>query len=230
MKGINQLSVIPVRSEPSDKAEMVNQVLYGETFDILEQQEKWSKIRLHHDRYEGWIDNKQWASGKRQKAKDSKQYIISSLFKKEKDGVYPLGSLVALKTPQNDRTLLQTARLFLNTPYLWGGRTFMGIDCSGFTQIVFRAHGIKLLRDAYQQATQGRKIKLADAATNDLAFFSNSEGRVIHVGIVIKEKKSLKIIHASGKVRIDLLDDRGIFNTETQSYSHQLHSLKRILK
>lgn len=167
-----------------------------------------------------------------QKTKGKRQQAIHYFLfiQKRKDGVYPLGSLVALKTPQNDRTLLQTARLFLNTPYLWGGRTFMGIDCSGFTQIVFRAHGIKLLRDAYQQATQGRKIKLADAATNDLAFFSNSEGRVIHVGIVIKEKESLKIIHASGKVRIDLLDDRGIFNTETQSYSHQLHSLKRILK
>lgn len=230
MNGINNLAAIPMRREPSDKSEIVNQVLYGETFLILEKQEKWSKIKLHHDKYEGWIDNKQWVLDKRQKTKDKRQHIISSLFKKEKDCIYPLGSLVEFKIPENKKTILQTAKLFLNTPYLWGGRTFMGIDCSGFTQVVFRVHGIKLLRDAYQQATQGRKIKFTDAATNDLAFFSNQEGRIIHVGIVIKEKNDIKIIHASGKVRIDKLEELGIFFEATQTYSHQLHSIKRISK
>lgn len=219
-----------MRSEPSDKAEMVNQVLYGETFTILEQQEKWSKIKLHHDNYIGWIDNKQWETDKRQKTKAKKNYIISSLFKKEKDKIYPLGSWVDFEVSDNSKTILQTAKLFLNTPYLWGGRTFMGIDCSGFTQVVFRTQGIHLLRDAYQQATQGKKIKLSDATNNDLAFFSNDSGKVIHVGIIIKEKKGLKIIHASGKVRIDTLDEHGILKDETQTYSHHLHSIKRITK
>ena len=170
--------------------------------------------------------------GIRQKTKDKRQKAIHYFIfiQKEKDCIYPLGSLVEFKVPENKKTILQTAKLFLNTPYLWGGRTFMGIDCSGFTQVVFRVHGIKLLRDAYQQATQGKKIKFADAATNDLAFFSNQEGRIIHVGIVIKEKNDIKIIHASGKVRIDKLEERGIFFEETQTYSHQLHSIKRISK
>ncbi len=227
MKGINLLPAIPMRKEPSDRSEMVNQLLYGETFDILEKQEKWSKIKLSHDKYEGWIDNKQWEIANR---KNIKQNVISSLFLKKKNSIYPLGSFVDFNVSENKKTLLQTAKLFLNTPYLWGGRTFLGIDCSGFTQVVFRTAGIKLMRDAYQQATQGKKIKLADAATNDLAFFSNNEGRIIHVGIILKEKNKQKIIHASGKVRIDQLDERGIYFEDTQTYSHALHSIKRIVK
>lgn len=230
MNGINILAAISMRREPSDKSEIVNQVLYGETFLILEKQEKWSKIKLHHDQYEGWIDNKQWQKQESGVMNKDKVSIVSNLFLKKSNHIYPLGSLVDFEVSQHMKSLLQTAKLFLNTPYLWGGRTFMGIDCSGFTQVVFRVHGIKLLRDAYQQATQGKKIKFTDVMTNDLAFFSNNEGKIIHVGIVIKEKNDLKIIHASGKVRIDKLKEDGIFYEETQTYSHQLHSIKRISK
>lgn len=230
MKGIAFLSVVPMRKEPSDKAEMVNQILFGETFDILEKQEKWIRIRLHHDKYEGWIDNKQWKTNKVEKAKGKRINVISSLYLKKEDLIFAAGSFVDFDVPENKKTLLQTAKLFLQTPYLWGGRTFMGIDCSGFTQIVFRLHDIKLKRDAYQQQSQGKKISFADAATNDLAFFSNAEGRVIHVGIIIREKSSLKIIHASGCVRVDKLDTSGIFNEEAKMYSHHLHSIKRISK
>lgn len=228
MNGINYLSVVPMRKETSDKSEMINQVLYGETFKILEKTEKWSKIQLHHDKYEGWIDNKQWMPGNKYSTINNSKKIVSDLFLKKNNVIYPAGSFVDFKITENKKSILQTAKLFLNTPYLWGGRTFMGIDCSGFTQVVFRLHNIKILRDAYQQATQGKKITLTNAITNDLAFFSNSEGHVIHVGIVIKEKSNLKIIHASGKVRIDSLDENGIFNAERQIYTHHLHSLKRI--
>ncbi len=230
MKGSAFLSVIPMRKEPSDRSEMVNQILFGETFEILEKQEKWSKIKLHHDKYEGWIDNKQWEISKSEKPKGKNSKVISSVFLKKQHLIFSAGSFVDFEVPGNKRTLLQTAKLFLQTPYLWGGRTFMGIDCSGFTQIVFRLHDIKLKRDAYQQQSQGKKISFADAATNDLAFFSNAEGKVIHVGIVIRKNNSLKIIHASGNVRIDKLDASGIFNEETQLYSHHLHSIKRISK
>jgi cell wall-associated NlpC family hydrolase len=125
-------------------------------------------------------------------------------------------------------TISGIAKKFLDTPYLWGGRTFMGIDCSGFTQVVFRVNGKNLLRDAYQQQTQGKKINFESATSGDLAYFSNEEGKVIHVGIILKEKNKVGIIHASGKVRIDSLDEKGILNNDTQSYSHRLHSIKRI--
>lgn len=231
MTGIVQLSVIPMRATPSDKAEMVNQVLFGETFDIVERTEKWSKIKLHHDQYEGWIDNKQYVSTKT-KNKRSVSVVTSVVEKIKCAGetlTIPMGSVVETQKPVK-RTLLKTALLLLNSPYLWGGRTFMGIDCSGFVQVVFRVHGISLRRDAWQQATQGKKIKFTDTVTNDLAFFHNAEGKVIHVGIVIKEKNKINIIHASGSVRIDKLDEQGILNADTNTYSHQLHTIKRIVR
>ena len=160
MKGFNNLSVVPMRREPSDKSEMINQLLYGETFDILEKQDKWSKVKLHHDKYEGWIDNKQYVlqSG----GKNHESEVVRKLFIKYEKLIIPMGSLLQNSKfkIQNPTSLLQTAKSFLGVPYLWGGRTFMGIDCSGFTQVVFRTQGIKLLRDTYQQQTQGKQIKL----------------------------------------------------------------------
>jgi gamma-D-glutamyl-L-lysine dipeptidyl-peptidase len=226
------LSVIPIRASPSDKAEMISQVLYGETFDILEKQEKWSKIRLHHDKYEGWVDNKQYKliqeKGIRKKVGLRITAPVKRLKTPEGMQVLSMGAVHPAARP-TERTLLKTALQLLNTPYLWGGRTPFGIDCSGFTQLVFSIHGMQLKRDAYQQAAQGRKINIESAATGDLAFFSNAEGRITHVGIVVREKNSTAIVHASGKVRKDLLDKHGIFNQETAAYSHQLHSIKRIL-
>jgi len=121
----------------------------------------------------------------------------------------------------------EIASLYLNAPYLWGGRSPLGIDCSGFTQVVFKAAGVRLPRDAYQQAEVGQTLGFVEEASEgDLAFFDNAEGKIIHVGIVLKDRF---IIHASGKVRIDKLDHQGIFNRETGKYSHTLRVIKRIV-
>lgn len=130
------------------------------------------------------------------------------------------------KTKLNRKTLIETAHLFLNSPYLWGGRSPLGIDCSGFTQIVFKVNGIKLERDSRHQAEQGVPLSFVEEAEpGDLAFFDNKEGRIIHVGIILK---NLQIIHASGKVRIDKIDHKGIFNSELNQYTHNLRIIKRI--
>lgn len=233
--GINNLSAIPMRSEPSDKAEIVNQILFGETFDILEENEKWTKVKLKHDDYIGWIDKKQW---KETEQHQQTHNVVKELFQEilvdERKIFAPMGSFVEKRKLNKlgiKNSILHDAKLFLETPYFWGGRTFFGIDCSGFTQVVFRANGINILRDAYQQATHGETISFENVRNEDLAFFENPETKkIIHVGIVFKEDKKIKIIHASGKVRIDILTNKGIYNEEIKTQTHTLCLIKRISK
>lgn len=219
-KGFCFLSAVPVRREPSDKSEMVNQLLQGDTFVVLEQQEKWSRIRGDYDGYEGWIDNKQW--------KDSSKFPIPSsnadaaIGCKSPVSAFGIGDLEHGSSPSEI-----ALERFLDTPYLWGGRTIMGIDCSGLTQVCFKACGIRLLRDASQQATQGIAVStLAEARRDDLCFFCNADGRIIHVGIYLGDGR---IIHASGQVRVDRLDTTGIYNEERRQYTHSLCTIRRVL-
>ena len=128
---------------------------------------------------------------------------------------------------KSEKEITQTAFLFLNAPYLWGGKSPLGIDCSGFTQLVYKINGYKLPRDAYQQVELGEPLNFVEEAqAGDLAFFDNEEGKIIHVGILLDNQQ---IIHASGCVRIDNFDHYGIFNTDSKKYSHTLRVIKRIL-
>ncbi|GAA0871736.1 C40 family peptidase [Gangjinia marincola] len=246
--GICPLSIVPLRFEPHDPSEMVTQVLYGEFFKVLEQRKKWSKIRLAYDQYEGWIDDKQYLEITKEEF-SSLQKITPKFTADLMDFVYteqeqlisiPLGATVSsalflkhlhegnITTGKQGKVqLITTALLYQNTPYLWGGKTTSGIDCSGFTQMVYKINGYSLLRDASQQATQGEALSfIEESEPGDLAFFDNKEGNIIHVGIIMKDNY---IIHAHGKVRIDRIDHTGIFNTETKEYSHQLRVIKKII-
>jgi len=233
-KGICNVSIAPLRADSSDKSEIVSQLLYGESADIIEVKDNWTKIITHYDNYEAWIDTKQIspvsdefvASRKRNLVKEPFQSTMTESGKV----LLSMGSEVNFETtaPTRGRDLSESivncAKEFLNVPYLWGGKSFFGIDCSGFTQIIYKIHGIKIPRDTYQQAEIGDALTfIEEAKPGDLAFFENKEGRIHHVGIILADQK---IIHAHGKVRIDSLDSTGIFNKDQNKHTHKLRFIR----
>lgn len=225
-------AVVPVRKEPSDRSEQVTQLLFGESIELLEKQAKWSLIR-GEDGYEGWIDNKQYQTSD----ESFNKYLVGEreyLHHMNGHPVYlPHGSKLNVKhesfqtaLPWSTASLADVCKRYLNTPYLWGGKSIYGIDCSGLMQQSFKVHGLLLPRDAWQQAELGETIHLpAEAQCGDLAFFDNADGKIIHVGMLLSPTE---IIHASGWVRIDAFDHQGIFNRELKQYSHKLRIIKRI--
>ena len=260
MKGISLYSVIPVRAEAREGAEQNTQMLFGELAQVLEEQDRWTRIRLDSDGQEGWVDTKMIAPIA---GDDLKAY--KAALKKAATVAFPMTYAVSENNGQtipltagtrltnyqdgrfevlgvgfridpsmvitaprelNQETLLQTVRFFLNTPYLWGGKNALGMDCSGFTQIVMSLFGKSLLRNASEQVTQGDPVNdLSQAKAGDLAFFDHEDGRISHVGIVIDAER---IIHCSGRVKVEKLDPTGIFNAETGEYSHHLTQIRRL--
>lgn len=253
MFGICNLAIVPVRSEPSDRSEIVTQLLFGEHIQILERQNQWARIKIQFDDYEGWVDSKQYQiiseANYNQLSKeaiilnaDLIDYITSS------DNLLlpiPLGASLSFLNNNEINTsnfdfegtktsgikpksaLINTAFMYLNAPYLWGGKTPFGIDCSGFTQMVYKLNGYKIHRDASQQALEGESLSfIEESEAGDLAFFDNEEGNIIHVGIIMDNNY---IIHASGKVRIDRLDHLGIYNPESNKHTHKLRVIKKII-
>ncbi len=258
MYGICNLSIVPCRKEPSDRSEMVTQLLFGDIFEITETQGSWCRIKINYDDYDCWIDKKQFLpiAFQTYELLAAEPIICSNEFVQiinHKNTSHQIPIVLGSTLPNYDsgdclienqqynfegevttgqysndkNNIVETAIQYLNSPYLWGGKTPFGIDCSGFTQMVYKLNGIKLKRDAYQQAEQGEILSFVEEAeAGDLAFFDNEEGRIVHVGIVLDNNK---IIHASGKVRIDGFDHHGIFNNDKKDYSHQLRLLKRIV-
>jgi gamma-D-glutamyl-L-lysine dipeptidyl-peptidase len=242
----------PVRKKAMHQSEMINQLLFGEAVEILEKKGKrWLLIRSLHDGYKGWIANNLIDTITAEQAKSKPGYVTANLFntiKINKESMtVPLGSSLPFcekgrghigngeyifKGPcinineitANADAVRKLTRQWLNAPYLWGGRTIMGVDCSGFVQVVFNMMGIQLPRDARLQAKKGKFVKsLADAVTGDLAFFNDKE-EIVHVGILLNNEK---VIHASGRVRIDTIDKKGIINSTTGKRTHVLHLIKR---
>lgn len=253
MFGICNLAIIPLRLEASDRSEIVSQILFGEHFEVLETAKQWTRVKLQYDSYEGWIDTKQYRQiSKAQYALLSEDAIVLNSDLIEYVTApnnllmpVPLGASLSflnhadINTDQFDfegmrisgvkpkSNLINTAFAYLNAPYLWGGKTPFGIDCSGFTQMVYKLNGYHLLRDASQQATQGEALSfIEESEPGDLAFFDNDEGRIIHVGIIMDDNY---IIHGSGKIRIDRLDHLGIYNSEMNRHTHKLRVIKKII-
>ncbi len=242
----------PLRKEDAHRSEMISQLLFGELAEVLEETKSFTKIRCAYDGYEGWCQTNQLAIIDETKVNTITKTITADwdtiISVNEQPMHIPAGSSLGFlengqavidrfnisytgKVYNPETALISTdaiktkSQQYLNTPYLWGGRSVYGIDCSGFVQQVFRYFNIELPRDAYQQAGEGESVGfLQEAQCGDLAYFDNEEGRITHVGILFNQDT---IIHASGKVRIDKIDNMGIVNGDTGERTHKLRLIKR---
>jgi hypothetical protein len=257
--GIARYALIAGRQEPSDKAELVTQLLFGERYTLLDENKKWYLVRNECDAYTCWIDKKlhsplnpeQWEALTQlpqRRCGDAVGFLeerggrrfpvpCSALFPGYDGGKFSLplpdGRLNTYLydgriARHDDESPMRHAMRLLHAPYLWGGKSAFGIDCSGLVQVVYQCAGYYMPRDAWQQAELGQTIDFIDLARpGDLVFFDNEEGRIIHVGILTAPGR---IIHASGSVRIDKIDHEGIYNEELQAYTHKMRIIKRAEK
>lgn len=235
---------------------MVTQLLFGETYEVIEEREDWISVLTSYDRYPCWISAKQHTPLPASELQAQEKAMLSSeliqvISNRNTQAVFPVTIGAVLPAFHNQvcrvggqafsfeghvadpahaksvKELIDTAYLFLNAPYLWGGRSPFGIDCSGFVQLVYKLNGYKLPRDASQQVELGTALSFVEEAeAGDLAFFDNEQGAIVHVGIVLDNQR---IIHASGSVRVDRFDHYGIFHSDTKKYSHMLRVIKKII-
>jgi hypothetical protein len=251
-----QVSIAPLRAHPSDKSEMVSQMLFGETAEVTDKRDGWRQVVCAWDGFTGWVDSKQlkrltpgeFDACKAQHAISLS--LVEGLMAADHFIPLTLGAVLPQydglrchlgdqsfqfsgpvvtpgQVPPKGEWIAKIARRYLHAPFLWGGRTPFGIDGPGLTQMVYKIAGIRLLRDAAHQVTQGHAVDFMEQCQiGDLAFFDNGKGQITHVGIILAD---CHVIHASGKVQVDKLDHFGIFNREDNRYTHQLRIVKRLL-
>lgn len=256
MKAISYQGYVPIRREPSEKAEMVSQILFGETFRVLETSGKWALIALDFDLYEGWVWRGSIAiaepSNGAEAGGDGHGHILSAPLTTIMDLdlsrqlILPAGSMWPVspgKTTniQGRRFEVLTAdpwikpgknvdpevvgKSLISIPYLWGGRSGFGFDCSGLVQMLCRMMGNNIPRDSNQQAELGSTVNfIHEIRKGDLAFFDNAEGEIAHVGMIMDAGR---ILHCHNQVRMDKLDQQGIYCSEREDYTHKLRIIKR---
>ena len=236
-RGICKLSVVPMRKEASHESELVSELLFNDIYEITEENEEWLKIRCLYDLYEGWIRKLQHCEIDENEFNgylNKEKFIINSPVALYNNKTLSFGSKIFEKTESSillrknfdSRIMVESAIKLLDTPYRWGGKSVMGIDCSAFVQLCAKVAGFKLPRDTSQQVNHGMTINIiSEIQAGDIAFFENENRRITHVGILLSNDK---IIHASGKVRIDTFDQTGIFNKENKRHTHILSTIKRL--
>ena len=243
---------VPLRAGPTHKSEMLSQVLFGEKYIVIDQIGSWMKIETISDKYQGWIDTDHLQQSK--ETDNSEGHVLNRTlpcYKEDKTKlvleagceimnpdfekkIFIIGNETFKTNSEFSRTwitpegsLADTAMKFINSPYIWGGRIPSGIDCSGYTQLVYKIHGIAIPRDSRMQVEAGTIVEfIDDAHSGDLVFFDNERGKISHVGMILS---SGLVIHASGRVRIDSIDHQGIFKPEIRNYSHKLRMIRRII-
>ncbi len=247
--------VLPLRKEPNHRAEQVSQLVYGEKAEILEQVgEEWVRVRAEWDNYDGWCRLGQLSLvSKKEYAKEAKFLTASHsgrLILGEAEMWLPMGAdiirsksvvgsagakfkgkkLEIKKLELTGAGVCAAALQYVHAPYLWGGKTVMGIDCSGLTQMAFRMCNMAIPRDASFQAMEGEIVDfLQNARPGDLAFFDNAEGKINHVGILLDNENIVHATDTSGRVVKDRIDQGGIISRRLKKRTHNLRVVKRYI-
>ncbi len=236
--GIIHLNIIPVRLKDDAKSEMVSQFFFGETLTIINKSDKWSFVESNLDKYRGWIRNlhfKLITKNQNEEIESQKKKFSSTEIKLTKNNItieVPTGSLISsskflgykYEASSSNISFEKTAKGFLNSPYLWGGKTKNGIDCSGLIQSVYKTINKILPRDSKDQSKIGNEV-YENFEVGDLGFFGKNKENITHVGMLLNNSK---ILHSYGKVRIDKFNEKGIFNNEENRITHKLQIIKRL--
>lgn len=251
---IVKVPAAPVRKKPNHRAEMSNQLFFGEAVKVLKiQRGKWVRVESLYDGYKGWLTQHLVSFTDEAVAKSEVLKLSGDLVNTVKTEAgamnIPAGSslrgfgkkrgVVGSVTYQYNGNFIEPQRIgkkaeamidnahrWLNAPYMWGGKTIFGVDCSGFVQTMYKLVGVAIPRDARQQVKKGKPVKkLEEAQAGDLAFFDHQK-KIVHVGILLGPDK---IIHSAGNVRIDAIDEKGIINSDTGERTHSLKAIKRFL-
>ncbi|HRJ28218.1 MAG TPA: SH3 domain-containing C40 family peptidase [Cyclobacteriaceae bacterium] len=255
--GVSRLSLVPMRTEPSDKAEQVSQLLFGDHYEVHEvsKDKNWLRIHVYYDQCEGWINAHQHHTVTREyydyiNRADFKitTDLTSSILYNKSPLLILIGSIIpisgselfkmeeqfafngdskSLGVKREAEFLKSIALKYLNAPYQWGGKSPFGIDASGLVQMVYKITGYRLGRTLEEQSRQGKAVNNLAEAVPGDLIFFTAHTNRNNHVGLLLEKD--KIIHAFGKVRIDYLNEEGILNLDTKIYTHALTGIRRVL-